>query len=370
MELHVIKLVLLLLVSIVIGCSSSNSANPASVLIFSTDYGLGVINGATNGPDRHAADTDDAYAVTLALQANLDIQGIITTFGNNKAQSSFESARRGLAILGFDKDILRIGAEGFLDALPVRFEPAGGEPAVFCVNDGVRLMRDVLDTRASGMVTLIALGPFTDIACLQRAFPDSFNKLREIIGLVGSRDGKPVLQGIDVVDFNFAMDPTALGLVLQQTEVAFTAIMFEVSQFGILPTGVIDYWAAGGASLEQQFYGQASQAHAQYWSAIFSQTDGQALFDAHTIFYLLNPQLYMCTDNMHGAAVVGGYPDTSAATTKNFFTVTPEPVQRPQDATVYTGTVRGCTSFVDLDSVTLLEESVQASVKRYQDADS
>ena len=48
----------------------------------------------------------------------------------------------------------------------------------------------------------------------------------------------------------------------------------------------------------------------------------------------------------------------------------PGMVQRPQDATVYTGTVRGCTGFVDPDSVTLLEESVQASVKRYQGADS
>ena len=63
-------------------------------------------------------------------------------------------------------------------------------------------MRDVLDTSASGMVTLIALGPFTDIACLQRAFPASFNKLREIIGLVGSRDGKPVLQGM-----SFTVEP-------------------------------------------------------------------------------------------------------------------------------------------------------------------
>lgn len=365
MKLHVVKLALFLLASTAIGCSSSNSANPANVFIFSTDYGLGIINGATNGPDRHAADTDDAYAVTLALQAGLDIQGIVTTFGNDKAQPSYESARRGLSILGYAKDNLRVGAEGFLDALPVRFEPPGEEPPVFCVNDGVRLMRDVLDTNPTGAVTLIAIGPFTDIACLQRAFPDSFNKLREIIGLVGSGDGKPVLQGIDVADFNFAMDPTALGLVLQQTQVPFTAIMFEVSQFGSLPNGVIDSWAAGGGSLEQQFYGQATQPHAQYWDRIFSQTNGQALFDAHTIYYLLNPQLYTCTDNMQGTAIVGGYPDTSAATTQNFFTVTPEPVQPPQGDTVYIGTVRGCTGFVDQDSVTLLEEAVQASVRRY-----
>ena len=64
------------------------------VVIFSTDYGLGIINGATNGPDRHAADTDDAYAVTLAVQST-DVQAIVTTFGNDKAQPSAEAARRG-----------------------------------------------------------------------------------------------------------------------------------------------------------------------------------------------------------------------------------------------------------------------------------
>ena len=303
--------------------------------------------------------------MTLALQASLDIQGIITTFGNDKAQPSYESVRRGLAALGVETNNLRVGAEGFLDALPVRFEPPGDEPAVFCVNDGVRLMRDVLDSNPTGTVTLIAIGPFTDIACLLRGFPDSFNRLNEIIGLVGSGDGKPVLQGIDVVDFNFAMDPTALGLVLQQTTVPFTAIMFEVSQFGTLSNGVIDTWATSSGTSEQQYYGQATQPHAAYWDAIFTQTDGQALFDAHTVYYFLNPELYTCTDNMVGTVTVGGYPDTSASTTQNFFTVTPEPVSTLEDDTVYNGAVRGCYGFADPDTVTLLEQAVQGSVKRY-----
>ncbi len=347
------------------GCNSSSGASAGHVFIFSTDYSLGIINGAINGPDRRAADTDDAYAVTLALQAGLDIQGIITTFGNDKAQPSYESARRGLAALGYATNNLRVGAEGFLDALPVRFEPVGDEPTVFCVNDGVRLMRDVLDSNPVGTVTLFAIGPFTDIACLLRAFPDSFDKLNEIIGLVGSSDGKPVLQGIDVVDFNFAMDPTALGLVVQQTAVPFTAIMFEVSQFGTLPNNIIDTWATSSGTSEQQYYGQATQLHAEYWDAIFPLTDGQALFDAHTVYYFLNRASYTCTDNMVGTVIVGGYPDMSASTTKNFFTVTPAPVQTSASDNVYIGVVRGCHGFADSNTVTFLEQAVQSSIKHY-----
>lgn len=365
MKIQVISIVLSLLVITAGGCSSSNSADPNDVLLFSTDYGLGLINGATNGPDRHAADVDDAYAVTLALQADMDVQGIITTFGNDKAQPSYESARRGLAALGLSTSNVSVGAEGFLDALPVSFEPPGETAAIFCINDGTRLMRDVLEGNPARTVTLIGIGPFTDVACLLRAYPESFNKLKQIIGLVGSGDGKPVLQGIDVVDFNFAMDPTALGLVIQQSEVPFTAIMFEVSQFGTLPNGVIDTWAAGGGTLEQQYYGQATQPHALYWDAIFTQTDGQALFDAHTVFYFLNPDLYVCVDEMVGTVIVGGYPDTSAATTTNFFTVTSDPVAITGDATVYSGVVRGCSGFKDADSVNLLESAVEASVTVY-----
>tara|TARA_R110001592_G_scaffold363248_4_gene682171 strand:- start:21633 stop:22727 length:1095 start_codon:yes stop_codon:yes gene_type:complete len=346
------------------GCGSSNGATSDDVILFSTDYGLGVINGATNGPDRHAADVDDAYAVTLALQGQLDIQGIVTSFGNDKARPSHESVRRGLSVLGFDKDVIRVGAEGFLDALPVQFAPAGEEPAVFCINDGVQLMRDVLDRNRSGVVTLFALGPFTDIACLLRAYPDSFNKLKQIIGLVGSGDGTPVLEGIDVVDFNFAMDPSALGLVIQQEAVPFIALMFEASQFGTLSNSVIDTWINSG-SAEQQYYGQATEPHAAYWDAIFTATDGQALFDAHTVYYFLNPQLYTCADHMVATAIVGGYPDTSASTTKNFFTVTAGSVTPPDGAVVYTGTVRGCSGFADSDTVSSLENAVQDSVQRY-----
>ena len=225
-------------------------------------------------------------------------------------------------------------------------------------------MSDVLDRNPSGTVTLFALGPFTDIACLLRAYPDSFNRLKQIIGLVGSGDGKPVLQGINVVDFNFAMDPTALGLVIQQEAVPFVAIMFEVSQFGTLSMEVIESWVSGGTAA-QQYYGQATQPHAAYWDAIFTATDGQALFDAHTVYYFLNPQLYTCADHMVATAIVGGYPDTSAATTKNFFTVTVGPVATPADATVYTGTVTGCSGFVDADTVNLLENAVHDSVQRY-----
>lgn len=340
--------------------------------MFSTDYGLGVIGGATNGPDRHAADVDDAYAVSLA-SGGADIEAVVATFGNDKARPSAESARRGLAALGVEDaaDLVVAGAEGFLDAEPVSFVPAGDSVDVvtYCVNAGVERMRAVLQAHDPGTVTLFAIGPFSDVACLWRAFPDDFARLKEIIGLVGSSDGMPVLQGIPVVDFNFAMDPSALGEVISGSHgVPITFMTFEVSQQGTLTNDVIDGWAASDDAA-QRYYGLATQPHAAYWDAIFTDTDGQALFDAHTAYYFLRPEAYSCEDEMVATATVGGYPDTSASTTKNLLTVVtndgapPEPGVSTDGSTYsHVGPVKGCTGFTTSAELAGFEQAVIDSV--------
>lgn len=352
--------------------SSLSAESTDAPVMFSTDYGLGIIDGATNGPDRHAADVDDAYAVSLALHG-ADVQAVVTTFGNDKARPSAESARRGLAALrvtGAD-ELVVAGSEGFLDATPVSFVPddGSGEVPVYCVNEGVERMRSTLEANAPGSVTLFAIGPFTDVACLQRAFPDAFGAIREIIGLVGSSDGMPVLQGIPVVDFNFAMDPVALGEVIAGDHgVPITFLTFEVTQLGTLTNAVIDDWA-GSEEAAQSYYGLATQPHAAYWDAIFTATDGQALFDAHTVYYFLAPGEYVCEDAMLATATVGGYPDTSASTSKNTLTVvssgeaspTPE-VQVDGSTYTYTGAVRGCSAFRALNGASAFEQTVADSV--------
>jgi len=340
--------------------------------MFSTDYGLGIVGGATNGPGRHAADVDDAYALSLALQS-ADVQAVVTSFGNDKARPSAEAARRGLDALGVPgaASLVTVGAEGFLDAEAVAFVPARAtDPVIYCVNDGVKQMRDTLEANERATVTLFAIGPFTDIACLQRAYPDAFGRLAEIVGLVGSADGTPVLQGIDVVDFNYAMDPTALGEVISGDHgVPITFLMFGVTQFGSLTNEVLDGWVSDGTKA-QRYYGQASQPHATYWDAIFTQTDGQALFDAHTVYYFLQPDAYVCEDGMLATATVGGYPDTSASTTSNTLVVTSQDGTTPSSSATsdgstyaFAGPVRGCQAFASDDGVAAFEQAVRASVR-------
>jgi hypothetical protein len=173
----------------------------------------------------------------------------------------------------------------------------------------------------------------------------------------------------DVVDFNFAMDPTALGEVISGNHsVPMTFLLIEVTQQGTLTNEIIDRWASSGTE-PQLYYGEATQPHAAYWDAIFSDTDGQALFDAHTAFYFFEPDAYVCENDMTAIATVGGYPDTSASTTKNSLSVmssdgsTPDPgVQVDGSTYTYVGPVRGCSDFASTDGVKLFEEAVSQSI--------
>lgn len=262
-----------------------------------------------------------------------------------------------------------VSAESFLDAQPVSFVPAddSADAAPYCVSEGVERMASVIREHEPGQVTLFAIGPFTDIACLQRAFPSGYASLKEIFGLVGSSDGKPILEGIAVVDFNFAMDLTALGeFISGEHDMPMTFLMIEVTQQGVLTNETLNQWASSGTK-SQRYYGQATRPHAAYWDAIFSDTDGQALFDAHTAFYFLQPDAYVCENDMTATTTVGGYPHTS--TSKNALSVMPSDGSRPEpslqvDESTYThvGPVHGYTDVASTEGVKLFEEAVAQSI--------
>ncbi|VAW67939.1 hypothetical protein MNBD_GAMMA10-2875 [hydrothermal vent metagenome] len=214
-------------------------------------------------------------------------------------------------------------------------------------------------------MTLFAIGPFTDIACLRRAYPEVYGKVKEIIGLVGSLDGEPVINNTQVVDFNFAMDPTALGLVIQNSPVPVTFILFEVSQLGSLTLDSLQAWQRS-ASQMQQYYGSASIPHAEYWNEVFDISSGQALFDAHTVYYFLNPDLYLCEDNMLATANINNYPDLNAKTSGNTLVVESQAnigsVGEAVTGNSISGFVRACYGFKNAQSVQQFEQAVKSSI--------
>ncbi len=300
-----------------VGTAAVVAGSPAIVL---ADVGLGVINGAGCGPDSVPGDVDDALAMAVALapESGLDVLGVVSTFGNVLEPAARDSARMTLAALGRGSVRVFRGAGGPLAADPVFFAhnwSAPGwvqsAPRPYCENPGTRFIKQQLDTRPVGSVLILALGPLTDVACLARWYPRSLARAREIVALAGSRSGKGSMElyGTDMSDFNFAIDPTAMAVLLSTPGVPDLAFLtFEVTHKGILTVDVLQEWTGQTSSQPRAFIAQASLPHAQWWAEAFPGTKGQMLWDVHVIQYAKNPSLYACT--LEKAHVwIGGPPD-------------------------------------------------------------
>ncbi|GGS92752.1 ribosylpyrimidine nucleosidase [Planobispora rosea] len=163
---------------------------------------------------------DDALALALACAApGLEIAGITTVAGNATLERTTVNALRLRAFLGADEVPVVPGSAGALAghglarhnsphgvsglgavALPeVCPPPAGGHAADFLA-EAVRAH--------PGEITLLALGPLTNIALAVRAEPRLVEQVRGLVVLGGRHTRRA-----PVPDFNLAADPEAAAVV-------------------------------------------------------------------------------------------------------------------------------------------------------------
>src|SRR5437763_56108 len=261
--------------------SSHAAAGPRRVL-FSTDFAMGLINGRFDGAG--PAPIDDAYAVSLGLanRQQLQVRGLVVTYGNDHQAPEVRAARRATRAIGANVPIVG-GASDALANPPIKWFD-GREIRDWCVNDGVRFMAREL--REHGPLTLFAIGPLTDIACLIENFPRAARRIERVIALMGSRRGGGLkLGGTPVPDLNFTLDPMALKVLLTQSRIPATFMLFEV-------TGKVTITAR---QLER--VGREGRAGAYYAAASgrnIRAFNGFQPFDANTVQWLLNTRAYRC----------------------------------------------------------------------------
>ncbi|WP_111132102.1 nucleoside hydrolase [Micromonospora deserti] len=278
-------------------------------VIFSTDFGLGLINGRFGG-EAGPAPVDDAYAVALAAANSdrFDVRGLVITFGNDVMLPQLRAAERGLHELELGFPVVP-GAQVPFSNPPVQFFD-GRQLPDWCVNDGVRFMADEL---REGPLTVFAIGPFTDLACLVQNFPIEARNLEKIVALAGGHGEPLILGGTPVPDLNFTVDPLALKILLAHSDISFVAMMFEVSSTAAISAPQL-HGLASGPSPGGRYVGEASLPNA-------TETPGGMIpFDAHTVNYLLNPDAYKCFDG--GFTLEVGQPSPDP-TPQNQFVVGP-----------------------------------------------
>ena len=278
------------------GGGSHASPGPRRVL-FSTDFAMGLVNGRFDGAG--PAPIDDAYAVALGLasRSQLDVRGLVVTYGNDHEPPELRAARRAVRAIGADVPIVGGATEPLANPPIAWFD--GTEIRDWCVNRGVRFMAREL--REHGPLTLFAIGPLTDIACLIRNFPREARRIERVVALMGSRRGSGLKLGsTPVPDLNFTLDPVALKILLEQSRIPATFLLFEV-------TSTVNISAAQLAPLADA--GPAGAYYAAASAPNVRAFDGFQPFDAHTVQSVLDPRAYRCFDA--GWRVVAKQPSAS-----------------------------------------------------------
>jgi purine nucleosidase len=163
---------------------------------------------------------DDAVALLLALASpELDVGGVSTVNGNGSIDQTTLNARRLLSLAGRRDIPVARGADRPLVG-------AGGDATEVHGTDGLsdltwnapdvtedprRAVELIADLAAADPLTIIAIGPLTNLAHLECERPDIVDRVERVVVMGGAS-----LQGnvTPAAEFNIWVDPEAAGAVL------------------------------------------------------------------------------------------------------------------------------------------------------------
>jgi len=235
------------------------------------------------------ADPDDCFTILWLVLQRADIAGVSSSFGN----ASGDVVTERLAALS---------AKMVQDGLPVPPVFRGyGEPreAGAVLPPGVTAIRTALE---AGPVTILALGPLTNIAAALDGRPDLHGNVSRIVAVMGHQPGHlfhptegagtgAILgHGPIFRDLNFSSDPDAAGAVLAM-DLPLTLIPYDAAK-GTLITG-LDLDLLASRSRAQAWVAQTSREWLAFWNADIG-LPGFYPFDWVAAAYLTHPQMFDC----------------------------------------------------------------------------
>jgi purine nucleosidase len=245
---------------------------------------------------------DDAVAILLAAgDPALDLRAITTVAGNGTLEKVTYNARRVCTLAGIRDVPIAAGADRPLHrpletAAHVHGEsaldgPALPEPGVpLDERPAVRLMADVL-AETTEPVTVLPIGPLTNVAALLEAEPDLVReRVREIVFMGGST-GRG--NHAPYAEFNVYVDPEAAELVLA-APVHVTMVGLNLTHQAIATPEMVARLEALDTELGRVVAG---------WMTFFGSTyerlwglPGPPVHDACAVALAIDPTLVRCVD--------------------------------------------------------------------------
>jgi len=229
-------------------------------------------------------DVDDCWALVRALQADeISIRGISTVFGNSSENNSYHIVTGLLAQL-MEEDV---GPPVYRGASQAYIAGANTD------NNSVEALAAALEKES---LTIIALGPLTNIAALISKYPETIDKIKRLVVVAGQRPEQGARfhpgpsQLFHVHDFNFRKDVAAFQIVLDAA-LPITLLPYEVaSKVQISEQDLLAMRSKGGQS---SLLAGLAEPWLKYWQATFG-NDSFYPFDSLAVGYVIDATGFTC----------------------------------------------------------------------------
>lgn len=238
-----------------------------------------------------------AFAVLIAYRDRLNICGISSVAGNQSSDRVTANALKLTEFLGAaDIPVVR-GAAG-----PLLREPAdagdvhGTSGLGNCVlpepkkelaaENGLLYMRDVILALPKGeQITIMAIGPLTNIALLIKTFPEVKERIERIVLMGGAAVGGNVTP---TAEFNIWEDPEAAKIVFD-AGIPIVMCGLDVTHLCGLTREQVDGLLESGGRV-QRALGEMLKFY--FESPAYQNSDRVYIHDATTALYLVHPEIF------------------------------------------------------------------------------
>ena len=250
---------------------------------------------------------DDAVALAIALFSDeLNVKLITTVAGNVSLEKVTLNTLKLLSF--YKKDIpVAMGAKKplarpIIDASGVHgetgmdgFDFPEADKSLLLNISAVEAMRKTI-VESEDKITLVAIGPLTNIALFISTYPDLLERIEELV-IMGGAVGRGN-SGI-YSEFNFHTDPEAADIVFKSGLKIAVATLEPGREALVYPED--SEKIKGMHSIGEMFYALFSK----YRGGSFGK--GLKMYDSHAIGYLLNPEMYEMIETRVAIETKGEY---------------------------------------------------------------
>jgi pyrimidine-specific ribonucleoside hydrolase len=221
---------------------------------------------------------DDGFALIQAFHSKeIAIRGVSVVFGNAPLDTAMPIARQLLALLS-----------------PPGPKPFPGAASASQMGQPTAASRSIAAALRKEKLTILALGPVTNIATVLKTHPELSTRISRIIAVAGRRPDQRFIVGTTsqrpLRDFNFEMDPAAMQIILD-SKVPLVLAPFEISSKVWITASDID--ALRGKSPALDWLAGPAVDWLGVWKRSFG-VDGFNPFDTLAVAVVSSPELISC----------------------------------------------------------------------------